>query len=126
MCHQVRRLMPRCYSMQYGWLGSDRDSGCLPEVRFVNTPNISYFIVVDLGDRSRERHILRDLRFFQPVTPPPPRSVTIAARIKKARQKRWGTSARLPQTTPPQRSNAPLTLFQKKCKIPSFSFLDKL
>ena len=68
---------------------------------------------------------LRGFRFSQPVTPPP-RPVTIAALIKKARQKRWGNSTRLPQTTPPQRSNAPLTLFQGKCKIPSFSFLEKL
>ena len=40
VCHQVRCLMPRHYSMQYRWSGSGRDSGCSPEVRFVITPNI--------------------------------------------------------------------------------------
>ena len=114
MCHQVRSLMPRCCSMQCGWLGRDRNSGPSPVIRFV-----------DLGDTPAKDPFFRGLCFSQPVTPPP-RPVTIAALIKKARQKRWGNSTRLPQTTPPQRSNAPLTLFQGKCKIPSFSFLEKL
>ena len=47
--HQVRPLMPLCYSMQCGWLGSGHDSGCSPEVRFVNMPNISYFKVVEFN-----------------------------------------------------------------------------
>jgi hypothetical protein len=33
--------------MQCGWLGSDRDSGCLPEVRFVNMLNIANHKVVE-------------------------------------------------------------------------------
>ena len=115
MCHQVRSLMPRCYSMQCGWLGSDRDSGPSPVIRFV-----------DLGDSPRESHFFKGFSFLTAGHAPLPRSVTIATLIKKPRQKRWGNSTRLPQTTPPQRSNAPLTLFQGKCKIPSFSFLEKL
>ena len=115
MCHQVRPLMPRCCSMQCGWLGRDRNSGPSPVIRFV-----------DLGDSPRESPIFKGVSFLTAGHAPLPRSVTIATLIKKPRQKHWGTSARSPQTTQPQRSNAPLTLFQGKCKIPSFSFLEKL
>ena len=62
VCHQVRRLMPRCYSMQYGWLGSDRDSGYSPKVRFVNMPNISYHKVVEFNHfMIMASHILRSM-----------------------------------------------------------------
>ena len=50
--------MPRCYSMQCGWLGSGRDSGCLPEVRFLNTPNISNFKVVEFDHFRKETRLL--------------------------------------------------------------------
>lgn len=44
---QVHCMMPRHYSMHCEWLGNDRDSGCSPEVRFVNMPNSSNHKVVE-------------------------------------------------------------------------------
>ena len=100
---QVHCMMPRHYSMHCEWLGNDRDSGCSPVIRFV-----------DLGDSPRESPIFKGVSFLTAGHAPLPRSVTIATLIKKPRQKHWGTSARSLLTTQPQRSNAPLTLFQKK------------
>lgn len=48
-----RPLMPRCYSMQCGWLESGRDSGYSPEVRFVNMPNIANHKVVEFDHFER-------------------------------------------------------------------------
>ena len=53
MCHQVRSLMPRCCSMQCGWLGRDRNSGPSPVIRFV-----------DLGDSPRESPIFKGVSFL--------------------------------------------------------------
>ena len=53
MCHQVRPLMPRCCSMQCGWLGRDRNSGPSPVIRFV-----------DLGDSPRESPIFKGVSFL--------------------------------------------------------------
>ena len=46
--------------MQCGWLGSDYDSGCLPEVRFV-----------DLGDSPRESPIFKGVSFLTAGHAPP-------------------------------------------------------
>ena len=52
-CRKVRSLMPLHYSMQCGWLESGRDSGCLPEVYFMNKPNIANHKVLEF-DHFRE------------------------------------------------------------------------
>ena len=48
--------------MQFGWLGSERDSGPSPVIRFVNMPNISYLKVVEFNHfMIMASHILRSM-----------------------------------------------------------------